>query len=102
MRFAIIKCTIGFLTNSADNTYKVNVYIDKNASVIGELYCEGNLELKGNIAGTVYTHLFVARERGTTYINHLYDGTINCSQLNKMFAGLLFKGESKSVVKWLY
>ena len=97
-----IKGSVCFLNYPKENDYKVNLFIDTGVTIKGEVYCEGNLELKGDVTGTVYTHQFVANERGTIFVNHLYNATISSAALPEVFGGLLFDNEAKSVTKWLY
>ena len=85
-----------------ENSYPVNIYIAEQNDIKGEVYCEGNLELKGNVAGTVYTKQFLANEGGIIFVNHLYNATIISEDLPEAFGGILLEGEPKSVVKWLY
>lgn len=80
------------------------VSIDFNAKVLGEVYCERSLELKGRINGMVSTDSFIALENGNIYQNHLYNGVINSTRLKPMYAGILLKSResNKKVMKWLY
>lgn len=97
-----IRGTVCFLADDgADQTYKPNIFIAESAAVTGEIYCLGNTELRGRITGTVYTEHFVTNQGGTNYVNHLYNATITNS-LPGAYGGLLFKNESKTVMKWLY
>jgi len=91
-----------FKIKKDDNSFMVNTFIGEQASVKGEIYCEGNLELKGNVVGTVYTNQFVANEGGTIFVNHIYNGRISSTGLPDQFGGILFEDESKTVMKWLY
>lgn len=101
---SIVKGSVCFFKNisTTDTNYKVNVYVSEGSAIKGEVYCEGNLELKGNVTGTVYTNQFIANEGGTIFVNHIYNGTITGGELPEDFGGILFKNESKTVVKWLY
>lgn len=99
----IVKGSICFFSRQ-DNleNFLVNIFIDERALVKGEVYCDGNLELKGAVTGTVYTNQFIANEGGTVFVNHVYNGTINGSELPHAFGGVLFDENVKCVVKWLY
>lgn len=99
---SVIRGSICYLGAQGETDYKVNVFIDKSASVKGEIYCDGNLELRGNVAGTVYAYQFLTNESGTVFVNHLYDTEIISTQLPESFGGILMNGESKSIMKWLY
>ena len=99
---SVIKGTLCFLERPKANDYRVNIYVESGANIKGEIYCEGNLELKGNVTGTVYTNQFVANERGTIFVNHLYNATISSGELPEAFGGLCFEDDDKTVMKWLY
>lgn len=92
-----------FDTKTQERDYKANIFIGTGCFVKGEIYCDGNLELKGStVAGTAYTKHFVANEGGTTFVNHLYNAAIDSKALPESFGGILFENQSKSVIKWLY
>ncbi|GAB4519144.1 MAG: hypothetical protein Tsb004_30010 [Allomuricauda sp.] len=77
--------------------------VEEGARVVGEIYCEQSLELKGSVYGSVITDSFVAFENGNTYLNHLFNGEINASLLPKEFSGLVYGDKQiNSVVKWMY
>ncbi|MEO1486504.1 MAG: hypothetical protein AAFU57_12200 [Bacteroidota bacterium] len=80
-----------------------NISIAENAIVMGEIYNQGALELKGTVEGSVSTTSFIAMEQGAIYQNHLYDGQINIKALPNSYTGLLYTNESpNSIMKWLY
>lgn len=78
------------------------LFIAKNTTICGEVYCNRNLELLGEVKGSVYTSSFVASQSGSSYQNHLYNADISINKLPQEYVGLLFKDTSKEVVKWLY
>ncbi|MFI1772548.1 hypothetical protein [Thalassobellus citreus] len=82
--------------------YKAQVFIDKNVTVTGELYCNKNLELLGTVHGGVFTSNFVANQSGSSYQNHLYNGTILTDELPQEYVGLAYEKTKKGVLKWLY
>ena len=96
-----IKGSICYLQSKPEPGFLTNIHIGLKSSVAGEVYCEGNLELRGNVKGSVYTNQFIANEGGTVFINHLYNVSIT-DGLPENFGGILFENEKKSVVKWLY
>lgn len=79
-----------------------HVAIAPLARINGYVYCEGNVELKGTVTGAIYTKRFLAREFGSVYINHIYNGKVLGRDLDPAFGGLPFKESDKAVVKWLY
>ncbi|NVN18071.1 hypothetical protein GUA46_06945 [Muricauda sp. HICW] len=77
--------------------------IDREATIIGEVYCDQALELKGNIYGSVTTGSFISFENGNTYLNHLFNGTINSELLPDEYCGLVYDCETTNgIAKWLY
>ncbi len=80
-----------------------NISIAENTLMMGEIYNQGALELKGRVEGSVSTTSFIAMEQGAIYQNHLYNGQIDIKSLPNSYAGLLYANESPSaVMKWLY
>ncbi|WP_299118253.1 hypothetical protein [uncultured Tenacibaculum sp.] len=88
--------------NKKDINFNPQVYISENSTIIGELYCNQNLELLGNVHGTVCTNNFITKQYGSVYINHLYNGIINSYKLPKQYCGLFIGDKSLKVAKWLY
>ena len=82
--------------------YKAQVTIDKQTTLIGEVYCNKNLELLGSVYGSVFTSGFVANQSGSVYQNHIYNSTITVNSLAQEYVGLLFKDSKKNVAQWLY
>ncbi len=97
----VIKGIVAYFENSEEGIYFPQIAVAENASVLGEIYCEKNLELKGDVIGNVTTDAFMAMENGSVYQNHLFNGAINADLLPKQYAGLLLNKE-KAVAKWLY
>ena len=92
-----------YLDENESNQPQVHVQIEEQAMVNGEVYCTQNLELKGNVNGSVFTNAFVAAEKGSFYLNHLYNGQIDASLLPAEYGGLYLGDEHKTMVmKWLY
>ena len=82
--------------------YKPQVLIEKNATIIGEIYCNKNTELLGSVYGSVYTAGFVANQSGSIYQNHIYNGIIEIDRLAKEYVGVSFENTKKGIAKWLY
>lgn len=97
-----IKGVVGLIGEKTSNNYRVQMIIEEKATVEGDVYCNMNIELKGTVFGNVFASNFVANQAGSIYQNHIYNGTINISQLPIQYVGLLFEDSEKSVAKWLY
>lgn len=94
--------TICYLKSIKENDFKTQITLSEEAIVKGEIYCQGNLELKGKVVGSVYTEQFIVNAAGSIFINHLYNGQIVNDDFPESFSGLLFKDNLKSVAKWMY
>ena len=99
---SIVGGSVCYLSDQIEKNYKVNILVSPNSFIRGEIYCEGNLELRGTVAGSVYTQQFITNESGTVFLNHLYNAQIISNNLPEVFGGILFKNEQKSIMKWLY
>ncbi|MBY8962534.1 hypothetical protein KJK34_07190 [Flavobacterium sp. D11R37] len=96
------KGTLCFFSDSADNNFMPNIYISKSSVIKGEVMCEGNLEMRGEVKGSIYTKYFVTNETGSIYVNHLYNAEVSPKELPANFSGILFKNQTKGIAKWLY
>ena len=97
-----IKGTICYFESIKEDNFKTQIILNEQATITGEVYCEGNFELAGILSGTVYTYQFVSNKAGSIFINHIYNGQIISEDLPSSFCGLLFEQEKKGVAKWLY
>ncbi|AXP80833.1 hypothetical protein CJ739_1747 [Mariniflexile rhizosphaerae] len=82
--------------------HRAQVFIDETVTVTGEIYCNRNLELLGTVHGSVFTSNFVANQSGSSYQNHLYNGSITIEALPREYIGLTLENQKKGVLKWLY
>lgn len=83
-------------------SYKPQMIIENEVIVKGEVYCEGNLELLGNVIGTVTTKDFLTNQFGSTYINYIYHGKINVEELPEAYVGVNVASNHQNIAKWLY
>ncbi|MCK8479014.1 hypothetical protein [Psychroserpens algicola] len=98
----VVKGSVLCLGETEGVNYDIQLRIQHNALVEGEVYCEGNLELRGKVYGSVCTNNFIVKERGTTYQNHLYNGEVNVKELTNQYVGIALDNTSKDIMKWLY
>ena len=99
---SVIKGSIVYLADLPNINYEPEVYLANGVSLYGDLYCEQNLELKGAVFGSVYTRAFIARDFGSVYRNHLYNGVIDSEELVSAFVGLPIQASTKGIAKWVY
>lgn len=82
--------------------YNAQVAIERGAGIMGDVYCNKNLELKGSVRGSIVTGNFLARESGRVYVNHLYNAVIDGIDITSEFGGLFMVGTRLAVAKWVY
>lgn len=64
------------------------IKIEKDAFIIGTIYCNGTLALQGKVYGSVYTDRFMTRVETAEYKNLLMNVEIDRSKLPKTFVGI--------------
>ncbi|WP_452602794.1 polymer-forming cytoskeletal protein [Pontimicrobium sp. MEBiC06410] len=84
------------------NTYigslKRKLTIEEKATIIGDIYCYGRTQVKGEIIGSIYSDRFYLKTKSSQYENVILNATINRDSLPRNFVGLpLF--ETKSIKK---
>ena len=97
-----IRGLVAFFSEQAQAPYETQVLLEDESTVVGEVYCRGNLELLGTVKGGVITEGFMANQFGNLYKNHIYNGKILTSQFPEQYVGLLLETYQKKVAKWLY
>lgn len=97
-----IKGIVSFLSDNESNNYKPQLSISESSVVIGEVFCDRNLQLMGTVKGSVYTKNFITLAYGSVYQNHLYNGKILSLELAEQYSGLMLETDIKGVAKWLY
>lgn len=102
--YSVIKGVVIYISTpkAQINNYNPQIEIKENATVIGEVYCSENLELKGRVYGSVFTNNFIAKQSGSVYQNHIYNGGIMVNNLPQEYIGLSFNDSKKGILKWLY
>ncbi|MDY8138464.1 hypothetical protein [Aquimarina sp. 2201CG5-10] len=64
------------------------VNIDENSLVVGDVYCNGVMELKGSIIGTLYTHKLQLETRSSKYADVILNGVVDVTELPEDFVRL--------------
>jgi len=92
------------ITESGSSLNKSSFMIKPNTIVLGQVYVNGNLFLKGNITGNVSCKQFVLQTATSIYENHLVDVTIDIKRLPNYFLGNLIQSEhyKKGIAKQLF
>ncbi len=83
---SIINGSVLLMTNTSGlNSNRTKIQIDSDSKVQGLVYSENNLELFGEIFGTIFTYNFWYYKEPTEYINWLINVKVNRVELNKWF-----------------
>lgn len=83
------------------NGVSADILLDQEVQITGEVYCQGNTELLGTVSGALYTQQFVANQKGSIYLNHIYNGKIIPHTIAG-YGGLPFANKKNTLVKWMY
>jgi hypothetical protein len=91
------------LENSGVNA-SATVKVGKDCKIEGLLYCNGTLEMEGDIAGSLYTNRFVLKTSSALYENHLLNNRMDVADLNENYVGVAWfqKPEKKQLIERLY
>ena len=98
----VLKGSLCYFQTTEIADFKTQVILDTEARIKGQVYCNGNFELKGTVSGSVYTKQFVANQAGSIFVNHIYNGTIENETIPTLFGGIVLEAAPKMVMKWLY
>jgi hypothetical protein len=99
---SIVKGIVCYIQTKEIADFQTQIVLEKEAKIKGQVYCNGNFELKGTVSGSVYTKQFVANQSGSIFMNHIYNGTIENETVPPVYGGILLEEEPKTVLKWLY
>lgn len=68
--------------------------LESGSRVIGDIYCNGSVDLKGKIIGSLYADRFYLKTAAGTHENYIKDGQVSNIELPYNFIGLsLFKSD---------
>lgn len=98
----IIKGSVCYFKTKELADFQTQIVLEKEAKIKGQVYCNGNFELRGTVSGSVYTKQFVANQAGSIFVNHIYNGMIENENIPIIFGGIVFENEPKTIMKWLY
>lgn len=89
----------GILLNTKQTTEVKTNYltIEKESLIIGDIYCNGILELKGDVIGSVFTNKFEYNTEYTNYSNLLLNTSIDKTSLPENFIHFPFFKESTPI-----
>ncbi|MBC7410099.1 MAG: hypothetical protein H7339_17075 [Arcicella sp.] len=98
----IIKGSVCYFQTNELTDFKTQLILEKNSRIKGQVYCQGNFELKGTVSGCVFTKQFISNTAGSVFVNHILNGTIENENTPDIYGGIIFEKDKKSILKWLY
>lgn len=80
------------------------ITLDKESVIIGQVYADGLLQLKGSVHGSVACQRFMLQTSSSLYDNFLLDAVIDYTKLSRYYLGspLINTEERGGVLKWLH
>lgn len=99
---SILKGCVAYIQTKETNDFKTQIVLEKDSRIKGQVYCNGNFEIRGTVSGSVYTKQFVANQAGSIFVNHVYNATIENENISKIYGGIILEQKPKIVLKWLY
>ncbi|WP_163408505.1 hypothetical protein [Flavobacterium ajazii] len=93
---------ITYIQTKETPDFQTQIILEKDARIKGQVYCNGNFEIKGIVSGSVFTKQFVANQAGSIFMNHIYNATIENENIPEVYGGIILEQEPKTVLKWLY
>lgn len=74
--------------------------IEENTMVVGDIYCNGILQLKGSVIGTVYTHKLQLETKSSKYADVILNGVIDTENIPEGYVGLpLFSNSNEKALE---
>jgi len=92
------------LYGKTSSEYQNQLIIDENVLVAGNIYCNGETQLKGKIKGSIYTNRFFLNTDESEYNNVILNGSIDNINLPEKFVRINFiegKEANYEIIKWL-
>lgn len=74
--------------NTYTNSLERKLTIEEGSTVVGNIYCYGSTQLKGNVIGSLYTDRFFLETDASNYENVVLNGSINKKTLPNNFVEL--------------
>lgn len=99
---SLIKGSVLYFQTKEIADFQTQIVLENEARIKGQVYCNGNFELRGTVSGSVYTKQFMANQSGSIFVNHIYNGVIENEKIPAVFGGIILEKNPKIIMKWLY
>lgn len=74
-----------FMEGTENPFYPASFTLSENSTIIGSVWVDGNVELNGNIDGSITCDRFILKTSNSIYENHLLNSNIRQSLLSKHY-----------------
>ncbi|EAQ39502.1 hypothetical protein MED134_08426 [Dokdonia sp. MED134] len=85
-----------------DDYQRAMIHLSEGSLVRGEVYSDQTVELIGSVEGSVYTHQFETKFKGSVYKNHLYNTTLSTENFPEVFTGVHTNVTDLNILQWVY
>lgn len=99
---SLLKGNVCYIQTKEATDFRTQIVLEKDSKIKGQVYCNGNFEIRGTVSGSVYTRQFVANQSGSIFVNHIYNATIENENIPNAYGGILLEQNLKTVLQWLY
>lgn len=99
---SVLKGCVTYIQTKETSDFQTQIVLEKDSKIKGQVYCNGNFEIKGTVSGSVYTKQFVANQAGSIFMNHVYNATIENETVPAIYGSIILEQQPKTVLKWLY
>jgi hypothetical protein len=88
----------------SNNQKEPYINIASKTLITGEIYCNGSVEHRGIVKGSICCNKFILQTPTSFYDNHLLDAVVDPNLMPVNFVGINFVSQiqKQGVVKWLY
>ncbi|WP_243394143.1 hypothetical protein [Flavobacterium reichenbachii] len=97
-----VRGTITYIQTKQTPDFQTQIVLEKDSKIKGQVYCNGNFEIKGTVSGSVLTKQFTANQAGSIFVNHVYNASINTDNIPQVYGGIILEQQPKTILKWLY
>jgi hypothetical protein len=100
---SIIKGNVCYFQTKTTSDFQTQIILEKEANIKGQVYCNGNFDIRGTVSGSIITKQFLANQSGSVFVNHIYNATIENQNIPNIYGGIVLEQEQpKTILKWLY
>lgn len=91
------------ISDSRQEYAQERLIIDDQSTIYGQVFCNQDIQLTGNVFGSVYCRNFYLKTRSSVYEDHLLNAVVDIEKLSKYYCGipLISTGQREQIIQWL-